>query len=402
MRLERLSTRSLGLEGVLGRLERRWSIEDYMDKVKPIVEDVASRCYEAVKEYSCRFDGACYDEPLIPESEVHVYEEKLSPRLLNAIDAVVESVRGYFESIKPSTIQSGNAKTLWLPVESAALYVPGGRNPYPSTAIMTVTPASVAGVKGIHVLTPPRGGDLKVDPATVVAAYRAGASGVYAVGGPQAIAGVAYGCKPLPRVDMIAGPGGAYVQAAKALVANRVGIDMIAGPTELFIIAVDAGPGRVAVEALAQAEHGSSSTVVVASPSGDLLDSVSGELARLASGRGDLAAVYLVETDSVEEALELADRYAPEHLLLLGVEPSWIPSAGAVSMGVPTAYLDYAAGPSHVLPTNRAARWRGGLSVYDFLRPVAVVDGMDRRLLDAARVLAEYEGFTLHRRSLEV
>lgn len=402
MRVERLSTKSTGLEGVLERLERRWSIEDYIDRVKPIVDDVASRCYEAVKEYSCRFDGVCYDDPLIPGSELYMYEEMLGPQLLSAIDVIIESVRGYFESIKPSTAESGKVKTLWLPVESAALYVPGGRNPYPSTAIMTVTPASVAGVKEIHVLTPPRRGGVKADPATVVAAYRAGASSVYAVGGPQAIAGVAYGCKPLPRVDMIAGPGGAYVQAAKALVASRVGIDMIAGPTELFVIAFNADPSRVALEALAQAEHGPSSTIIVASPDGGLLDSVREELEMLAGGREDLAVVYLVETESIEEALELADRFAPEHLLVLGAEPSRIPSAGIVSVGVPAAYLDYAAGPSHVLPTNRAARWRGGLSVYDFLRPVAMVDGMDRRLLEAARVMAEYEGFIFHKRSLEV
>ncbi len=402
MRIERLSTRDLGVGGVLSRLERRWSIEEYMTRVKPIVDDVAERCYEAVREYSCRFDGVCHEDPLIPRSELAEYEDALDQRLLDAIDRVVESAREYFTSIKPADTVSRGVRTVWKPVDSVALYVPGGRNPYPSTAVMTVTPASVAGARTISVLTPPRPGRLKADPATVVAAYRAGATGVYAVGGPQAIAGAAYGCKPLPKADMIAGPGGAYVQAAKALVAIRVGVDMIAGPTELLVVALGVEPRRVAVEALAQAEHGPASTVVIVSPDGGLLDAVAREIAGLAGGRGDLAAVYLVETVSLEEALELADGYAPEHLLFLGVEPPWIPSAGAVSLGVPTAYLDYAAGPSHVLPTNGAARWRGGLSVYDFLRSVAVVESMDRGLLEAARAIAEYEGFTLHRRSLEV
>ncbi len=399
MRIVRLSTRD-GVSGILSAIRRSWSLEEAMEAVKPIVEDVESRCYDAVYEYSCRLDGACYRDPTVPPDSIPEYEEKLDYKVLEAIDRIIESVREYHKHILPVEAGARGSRLAWLPIESAAIYVPGGRNPYPSTAIMTVVPASVAGVREIHVLTPPRMG-LKADPATVVAAYRSGATMVYAVGGPQAIAGVAFACKPLPRVDLVAGPGGRYVQAAKLLVHGRVGIDMLAGPTELMIIAGPrASPRRVAMEALAQAEHGPSSMVVVASWSMRVLDGVMEEIQGLAPG-GDMADIYLVEAGSLGEALQLADWLAPEHLLLLDVTVDGIPSAGAVSLGVPTAYLDYAAGPSHVLPTGGVARWRGGLSVYDFLRPVAVVEGVDPGLMEAARVLALYEGFEWHCRSLE-
>ena len=402
MRLVRLTTRA-GLGKVLGEIGRRWSLGDYVERVKPIVAEVKARGYQAVMDYSLKLDGVAHQDPVITRDEVYVYEEPLDYRMLEAIDKVVGRVREYHKATMPAETGIKGARLAWKPVERVAIYVPGGRNPYPSTAIMTVAPASVAGVRGIHVLTPPRKGKLKADPAVVVAAFRSGASGVYAVGGPQAVAGVAYGATPLPKVDLIAGPGGPYVQAAKALVYGVVGIDMIAGPTELFIIASGVEPGRVALEALAQAEHGPSSTVVIASPEPGLLDGVESSLAEMGYGEG-LAPVFLVETRSLEEAAELASLYAPEHLQVLAPEPArvaeMVGSAGAISLGAPTAYLDYAAGPSHVLPTSGAARWRGGLSVYDFLKPVPVVDDVDEDLVDAARVLAGYEGFKMHLRSL--
>ncbi|MCE4603187.1 MAG: histidinol dehydrogenase [Desulfurococcales archaeon] len=402
MKLVRLTTRA-GLGKVLGAIGRRWSLGDYIERVRPIVAEVEARGYPAVMDYSLKLDGVAYEDPLVSRDEVHLYEEPLDYGLLEAIERVVDRVKSYHRATMPSTSGVKGARLTWRPVDRVAIYVPGGRNPYPSTAIMTVAPASVAGVRGIHVLTPPRRGRLKADPAVVVAAFKSGASGVYAVGGPHAVAGVAYGTIPLPRVDLVVGPGGPYVQAAKALVHGVVGIDMIAGPTELFIIASGVEPGRVALEALAQAEHGPSSTVVIASPDQDLLDRVEASLAGMGYG-GWMAPIFLVETSSIEEAADLASLYAPEHLQILAPEPDRIAgmvrSAGAVSLGVPTAYLDYAAGPSHVLPTSGAARWRGGLSVYDFLKPVSMVDAVDEDLVSAARVLAEYEGFKMHLRSL--
>lgn len=402
MKTVRLST-AQGIDKVLEALSRRWSLQAYMEKVRPIVKEVAERGYEAVMDYSRRLDGAAYEDPRIDKADLPSYEEPLPYKLIEAIELVSARVREYSRATLPGPSGVKGAMLTWKPVERAAIYVPGGRNPYPSTAIMTVAPASVAGVNRIHVLTPPKPGPLMADPGVVVAAYRAGATGVYAVGGPQAIAGVAYATPPLPGVDMVAGPGGPYVQAAKALVHGRVGIDMIAGPTELFIIAESADPERVALEALAQAEHGEASTVVIASPDPGLLDRLEASLAGLGGGEG-MAPVFLVETGSLEEAAELASRYAPEHLQVLTPDPAGVAglvsNAGAVSLGAPTAYLDYAAGPSHVLPTSGAARWRGGLSVYDFLKPVAMVDEVDEDLLEAARVLAGYEGFRMHLKSL--
>ena len=386
-------------------IRRKSPLEGYIEKVRPIVEEVSARCYEAVYEFSLRFDSRAFHDPSIYPEEASIYEEMLDYRVIEAIEWAVARVREYSRSIMPRPLDIGGVSLHWTPIERIAAYIPGGRNPYPSTAIMTIVPASVAGVREINVLTPPyKGEGPKADPGIVVAAFRSGASKVYAVGGPQAIAGTAFSCAPLPRVDKIVGPGGPYIQAAKLLVSHLVGIDMVAGPTELFIVAdSSADPEVVKREALAQGEHGRDSIIVIASTDESLLSCVGERLAEEARGL-EMADFILVKTRGIEEAIDLANLVAPEHLLLLVEDPEGLAArvynAGVVSLGVPTAYLDYVAGPSHVLPTGGAARWRGGITVYDFLKPVQIVYSMQVEGLEYARRLASYEGFRFHEKSL--
>jgi histidinol dehydrogenase len=401
------------LTGTEGGVERtasflaskRVGLEGYIAEVYPLVRDVSARCYEAVREYSEKLDGASFEDPRIGRREMEDLASSLDDALLEALREVAGRVKRYARALIPKPLSVGKISVRWVPVERVAVYVPGGRRPYPSTALMTVSLASAAGVSEVVVLTPPcRGCGSKADPRVVAASLVAGASSVYAVGGPQGVAGVAYGCKPLPRVQKIVGPGGPHVQAAKILVSHLVGIDMVAGPTELFIIADStADPGAVALEALAQGEHGPTSIVVVASPDEALLARVR-SLLEGQPGEG-MAPVVLVRTRSLEEAARLADSFAPEHLLVEAEDPEGVAgmvrNAGMVSLRVPTAYIDYVAGPSHVLPTGGAAAWRGGLTVMDFLKPLQLVRGMDPGLIGLAKLLASCEGFAFHYRSLE-
>ncbi len=389
-----------------GILRRPYSIEGYLDKVKPVVSDVAERCYEAAAEYSERFDGVSYENPLIMPEDAGRYYGAVPERVLRAIRLAVARVAEFHESLRPeTTVELGGLTVYWRPVARVGAYVPGGRHPYPSTSIMTVAVAKAAGVGRVYVATPPSKGAFKADPGIVVAAFEAGADAIIALGGPQAVASMAYGCDPVPQVDMVVGPGSGYVQAAKLLVAHRVGIDMVAGPTELAVIADEtANPARVAGEMLAQAEHGPESMSLLATPSRRLALKVSSMLEEAA--REGLGRLVVVLTQTLEDAAKLVETLAPEHLYIEAArgeevaEMVW--SAGVISLGVPTAYLDYVAGPSHVLPTGGTARWRSGLSVYDFLRPVPVVRSVDRQALEAAKTLAVYEGFELHKASLEV
>ncbi|WP_460124638.1 histidinol dehydrogenase [Stetteria hydrogenophila] len=404
--VERYSTREQGLEGVLARLSRPYRIEEYVERVRPIVEAVAREGYEAVKRFSQRFDGVSFDDPRVGEDEEREALAAVGEEVLRALETAARAVRAFQEAVKPEPRRVGGVELRWLPVERVGVYAPAGGRPYPSTVIMTVVPARVAGSRLVVVATPPsRRRGFKADPLVTAAARVAGADAVYAVGGAQAVAGLAFGAAPLPRVDLIAGPGGPYVEAAKLLASSMVGIDLIAGPTELAVVADDsADPELVALDMLAQAEHGPLSTVLLATPSGWLASEVEGILRR-APGEG-MGRLVIAETRSLGEAAELVDRFAPEHLEVLARDPgevlSRVGSAGAVTVGVPAALLDYALGPSHVLPTGGSARWRGGLSVYDFLKPVAVASGIPAaEILEAAITLARAEGFEFHARSLE-
>jgi len=393
-----------------GELQGRVSISDYLDRVRPIVEDVRRRGYEAVREYTLRFDGVDVEDPRLAGDALREAYEGLDERLRWALRVAAGALRRFHYSTRPPESWVPGARLRHLPLRRVAAYAPGGAHPYPSTVLHTVIPARAAGASWVAVATPPRrgrGGGRPVSDLMLAAAYVAGADVVYAVGGAQAVAALAYGAGPVERVDKIVGPGNPYVQAAKLLVSGDVGIDMVAGPTELAVVADEsADPRLVALDMLAEAEHGPLSVAALFTPSRRVAEEAAGLLEKLA-GEG-VGRLYVVEAASLGEALRLADEMAAEHLVL-HLSPAAREeamsrglAAGVVAASVPPALLDYAYGPSHVLPTGGAARWRGGLSVYDFLRPVAYVDDsmVGRELLEASIVLAEAEGFRLHAESL--
>jgi histidinol dehydrogenase len=302
-----------------------------------------------------------------------------------------------------------------VPVGAAAVYVPGGRAPYPSTAVMGVVVARAAGVLDVAVCSPP-GGDGEVDAAVLGACRLLGVERVYRMGGAQAVAALAYGTQTVRAVDVIVGPGNLYVQEAKRQLADRVGIEGFAGPSDLLVIfGDDADPRLVALDMAAQAEHGPGSLVGAVCSSEGALDLLGDELERLAGEYPQLcpAACVLIQSVDAREALEIANVFAPEHLQLLGAEPEALAgkvrTAGCVFVGAAaaTAFGDYVAGSNHILPTSGAARFSSGLSARHFRRRMAEVRLGEvggetvRKLAAAGAPIARAEGFELHARSME-
>jgi len=292
-----------------------------------------------------------------------------------------------------------------VPVARAAVYVPGGRAPYPSTVVMGVVPARMAGVAHITVCAPPRS-DGDVDPVILAAAALTGASAVYRMGGAQAIAALAYGTESVPPVDVIVGPGNLYVQEAKRQVFGQVGIDGFAGPSDLLALATgDADPEPLILDLLAQAEHGPGTLVVAVSDAPELLDLLE---KRLVAGADTGAVAALVDAADPEQALAVAEGFAPEHLQLMGAHAEAladrVTKAGClfVGSGAGTAFGDYIAGSNHILPTNGAARFASSLRPGHFLRHFSEVRIADpSELARSAAPLARAEGFELHARSME-
>ena len=308
---------------------------------------------------------------------------------------------------------------LVIPLERVGIYAPGGTASYPSTVLMTAIPARVAGVREVVLATPPRAGDVP-DPAVLVAAKLAGVDRVFRVGGVQAIGAMAFGTETIPRVDKICGPGNIFVTLAKKLVYGQVDIDGLYGPTETVVIADEtASPVYCAADLLAQAEHDPLARPILITTSLSLIGEVEGEVDRqLASlERGDMAGLSLerqgnvILVDSLEDALELANSIAPEHLCLMVREPwAWagkVRHAGGVFLGPfsPEVIGDYVAGPSHVMPTGGTARFASALSVHHFLKTMPIVGLKPERyteLAEAAALIARAEGLTGHARALEV
>ena len=401
-----------GVRGLVSR-ERGLGLWEYLERVRPVVEDIRRRGYEAVREYSVRFDGFDPVDPVLGRGVMREAFDSIGERERWALETVARAVRRFHSSIRPPETWVPGARLVWSPVERVGAYAPGGMHPYPSTVIHTVAPARAAGVSRVAVATPPcRGGGgcggFPVNPVTLAAAYAAGADVVYSIGGAQAVAAMAFGAGPVEPVDKIVGPGNPYVQAAKLLVSSVVGIDMVAGPTELAVVAdSSADPEEVALDMAAEAEHGPLSVAVLFTDSRSLGEAVAERLERLASG--DMGRLAVVVTSGFGEALRLADEFAAEHLVAYVSEGNRArllerpPRAGILSLGVPPALLDYGFGPSHVLPTGGAARWRGGLGFPDYSRLVAVVEGeppLDGEAWEASLLLARLEGFRFHAESL--
>ena len=403
------------------RREFRADIEIYIERVKPVVEDVKRRGWEAVREYTLRFDKTDVVDPRIPREKLKEALDVIGEKIRWALEVAIDSVREYHEATKPREVvyesrHHGIRIILKpIPLTSVGVYVPGGAHPYPSSTIMTVVPAKTAGVRRVVVATPPRPSEgFPAHPVILAAAHLTGVDMVYTIGGAQAIAALAYGARPyVEPVDKIVGPGSPYVVAAKYLVSRDVGIDMLAGPSEVMIIAskdAQKDVERLALDLLAQAEHGILSIGVLATDSRELALSIIDKVAMLMRDRSnEIGSIYVFVLDSLEECITFANLVAPEHLELAGESASQlidkVENAGAITVNTPVALTDFSAGPSHVLPTGGSARWRGGLSTYDFVKLVAVTEVLDLKvaseLVEAAKILAEVEGFNFHKESLE-
>jgi histidinol dehydrogenase len=386
----------------------------FMEKVQPIINDVKERGDEALIDFTKRFDDVDLSYIRVPEDVVDEAYDQVDDELIDALEVARENIERfhYVTSVERDMRIDFDDVILgkkYVPLESAGIYVPGGRASYPSTALMGIIPASLAGVERIAVCTPPDR-DGKVKPLTLVACDIAGADEIYCVGGAQAIAALAYGTESVAKVDKIAGPGNAYVTAAKLVVQKDVPIDMPAGPSEVLIIADEtANPRFVAFDALAQLEHDPLAMAIVLTTSRKLGEEVE-SIARREGAGLDLKNLRIAIVESVERAVEISNSIAPEHLVIMceGGEMllNKVRHAGSVFIGEysPVAAGDYASGTNHILPTSGFARNFGGVSVETFLKHITYQiispEGL-KRIGEAVIKLAESEGMLFHKKSVE-
>ncbi len=381
--------------------------------VRSILAEVRRRGDGALREYAGRFDGLSADHDFaISAEQMRSAWEGTKPRLREAMELAQRNIRGFAERQLPQewTCEPAPGVTtgqLVRPLGSVGCYVPGGRYPLPSTLLMTVTPAQVAGVERIVVCSP------KPAKETLAAAWLADVRDFYAIGGAQAVAAMAFGTESIGRVDKIVGPGNLYVTAAKLAVSNECGIDMPAGPTEIVVTSERGDPAGIAADLVAQAEHDPEALAVLITSKPELASAVVAEVERQVSAnviaKESIAAQGVVfVTGSVTEAHDLTNRLAPEHLSVdAEVDLAWVRNAGSVFVGPhsPQTMGDYVSGPNHVLPTGRAGRVRGGLSVLDFVKIITVQNytgaGL-RHIGPHAIAMAEAEGLAGHAQSVRV
>jgi len=389
------------------------ALEGLTERVAQIIERVRAEGDSALLDLSAELDGV--ERPpsslRVPATELEGAWASLDPELAAAMELAAENIRAVAEaelrlSIDLELPQGHEVSVVERPVESAGIYAPGGRAAYPSSVLMGAIPARVAGVARVVLVTPP-GPDGRPAAVTLAASHVAGVDEVYAVGGAHAVAALAIGTDAIAPVAVIAGPGNAWVTEAKRQLYGIVGIDGLAGPSELVVIAgTSANPREIALDALAQAEHGPDSPIVVASDSATPLDEIARELEALAVGRPSVtdAPFTLVEAPTLDHALRLSDEFAPEHLELRfagAAERAPARVAGCVFVGDrgATAFGDYVAGSNHVLPTGGAARFSGPLGVGAFHRRMSIVDipaSAAAQLAGAVDALAKSEGLPVH------
>jgi histidinol dehydrogenase len=389
------------------------------EQVAEILADVRRRGDEAVLDYTERFDKAelAPEQLRVDARELEASVGVLEPAVLDGLRTAIENVRAVAEAqlrepVEISLPQGQTVAVGEVPVGRVGIYVPGGRAPYPSTVVMCAVTARVAGVRQIAVCAPPGPGG-RAHPAILAACVLCEVSEVYRMGGAQAIAALAYGTDSVPAVDVIVGPGNAWVTEAKRQVFGEVGIDGLAGPSELVVLASSgADPELIALDLLAQAEHGEDSPLWLISPDQELIDAARAEVERLAPERPTVGdpKPEIVAVGSLAEGLARAEEIAPEHLELVGPEAEALADrvtrAGCVFVGAGagTAFGDYVAGSNHVLPTGGAARFQSALSPATFRRRMARVSlpgEAPARLAPAGAALARAEGFPVHAESME-
>ena len=423
----RLDSEAAGFSAALDALTR-WDVrvDDEIERAAAaIVADVRARGDAAVLEHTARFDALDVQTVAaleIGSEELATHLAALAPAERDAMESAAERIRRYHAAQRANDFEIDDAfgnrlASRTTPLERVGVYVPGGRAAYPSTVLMTVIPARVAGVDEIIVTVPtPRG---ERCPLVLAALALAGVDRVFSVGGAQAIAALAFGTATIPRVDKIVGPGGRHVAAAKRLVFGPVGIDSIAGPSEILVVADGTAPPRwIALDLFSQAEHDDAAQAILLCPDAAYLDRVEAEMTALVDslGRRDIvrrslaARGALIRVRDLDDAISIANRIAPEHVELAVADPErWLPRirhAGAIFLGALSSETlgDYVAGPSHVLPTFGTARFASPLGVHDFQKRSSVIaisaKGADS-LGRIAAVIARGEGLDAHARAAE-
>ena len=412
-------------EAELQRLTRRTKSgqqKEVQERVESILTAVRERGDAALCEFTERFDGFRPDPVAVPQQQLEQAWKDLPDNLRDALELAHRRISEFHQRQRPQDIrmQGAHGEQLgrrWRPVQRAGLYVPGGRAAYPSTVLMNAVPARVAGVEQV-VICSPAGADGQVNPVVLAAGYLAGVHTVMRLGGAQAIAAMAFGTESVPKVDVISGPGNIYVTLAKQAVYGQVGIDSLAGPSEVLVIADHtAKPEQVAADLLAQAEHDPLASSVLITTSHQLADVIGTTISEQLEThpRRDICEASLrdwglvVVCDDLESCAQLSDSFAPEHLELLVERPEAladrIQHAGAIFLGPwsPEAVGDYLAGPNHTLPTCAAARFSGALSVETFMRHSSMIQ-FNRAALEATASavceLAESEGLHSHAESV--
>ena len=405
--------RSKQIKRVLARRSARLAEAEAI--VRPILEAVRKHGDKALLKYARKFDGLERKTVRVPERELSAACGQLSAGFRQAVATASANIRAFAEMQMPPErfreVEPGlRLGQIVRPLDTVAACIPAGRYPLPSTLMMTVIPARVAGVRRVAVACP------RPVPEILGTARLLEVGDVFQMGGAQAIAAFAFGTRTVPKADRIVGPGNIYVAAAKKLLAGEVGIDFIAGPTEILIVAAEGDARCLAADMLAQAEHDADACAILLTPSPGLARAVSGEIERQLKTLPTAAVATqsirrnsaIVMVSSLDEAIEISNRFAPEHLSIPDESLlEKVASAGSVFLGPfsPEAAGDYASGPNHVLPTSGAARLRGGLSVLDYLKVISVQqlspDALGR-LAPAITTLARAEGLEAHARSVEV
>ena len=412
------------LENLLKRSPNSYG--EFESRVNDIIQNVREKRDEAVFEYTLKFDGATIDQDNIRVTEEEIKEayEQIDPKLLDVIRKALVNIRDYHTKQKQYSWFDSDESGIILgqkvtPLKTVGVYVPGGKAVYPSSVLMNVIPAKVAGVSNI-IMTTPCGKDGKVYPSTLVAAKEAGVDAIYKVGGAQAIAALAFGTESIPKVDKIVGPGNIYVALAKKAVFGYVSIDSIAGPSEILVLADEtANPRYVAADLLSQAEHDEMASAILITTSPKLAEEVSAEIDQFVAELSRKEIIqksldnygYILVADNMEEAIDTVNAIASEHMEIVTADPfhvmTKIRNAGAIFIGEYSSEPlgDYFAGPNHVLPTNGTAKFFSALSVDDFIKKSSIIS-YSREALEKVHKdieqFAECEKLTAHANSIRV
>lgn len=419
-----ITIRRTSEESIVALTSREAESQDVTEVVAEILADVKQNGDEAIRAYTKKFDGAKLVDLRVSEAEISSALQEITPEFLAVLEQAKQNIQQFHEKqVQRGFITTGEQGTVMgqrvIPLEKVGVYVPGGTAAYPSTVLMDVLPAKIAGVSKIVMITPPNA-EGKIPAAILAAAQIAGVDEIYKVGGAQGVAALAYGTESLPKVDKIVGPGNIFVATAKRMVYGLVDIDMIAGPSDVLIVADEsANPRWLAADLLAQAEHDALAQAILVTTNEELAQAVQVELHTQldALPRKEIAQQSidnngkLIVAQDIEEALVIANQIAPEHLELCVAEPfsllGKVKHAGSIFLGhyTPEVLGDYFAGPNHTLPTEGTARFSSPLSVDDFIKKSSYLYYSKEALRTAANQVidfAEMEGLSGHARSMRV